>query len=238
MLFKRRERPGLLTRIWHFFWPRSGWSRATRYVILRLKRLPGSPEEIARGIAAGVFVSFTPFFGMHFVSAALIAWLIRGNILAAILGTFFGNPLTFPLIAALNLELGSWMLDVSADVANHSLPALFKGAFWDLWHNFVAMFTGETVDWSGFQDFFRGIFLPYLVGGIGPGVVFAIGSYYLSVPLIAAYQNRRRGRLKAKWEEIRQRRAAAKREKAEKKAAPPPAANAEARGEVREGEGR
>jgi len=235
VLFKRRERPGLLTRIRHFLWPRSGWGRATRYVILRLKRLPGSPEEIARGVAAGVFVSFTPFFGMHFVSAALIAWVIRGNILAAILGTFFGNPLTFPFIAALNLELGSWMLDVSADIGHHSLPELFKGAFRDLWHNSIAMFTGETVDWSGFQDFFRGIFLPYLVGGIGPGVVFAIGSYYLSVPLIAAYQNRRRGRLKAKWEEIRRRRAAAKREKAERKARA--ALPTRAQGEARKGEG-
>lgn len=210
MLFKRREKPGFWTRVWHAIWPRSGWARATRYVILRLTRLPGSPEEIARGVAAGVFVSFTPFFGLHFVTAALLAWAMRGNILAAILGTFFGNPLTFPFIAALNLELGSWILDVSAAAAAHSLPDLFKGAFFDLWNNAWAMFTGETVDWSGFREFLHGIFLPYLVGGIGPGVVFAVGSYYVSVPLIAAYQHRRKGRLKEKWEEIRARRAAAK----------------------------
>ncbi|RMD91547.1 MAG: DUF2062 domain-containing protein, partial [Alphaproteobacteria bacterium] len=104
-------------------YPRGGWWRAATYVWHRLRRLPDSPHRIARGIGAGVFVSFTPLFGMHFVLAALIALLIRGNVLAAVLATFFGNPLTFPLIAAASLKLGALILG-SGDAAGHLEPGM------------------------------------------------------------------------------------------------------------------
>ena len=67
-------------------------------------------------MASGVFVCFTPFFGLHFVLATAIAWAIRGNILAALLATFFGNPLTFPIIAEVSLEIGSRILGLPHDV--------------------------------------------------------------------------------------------------------------------------
>ena len=56
-----------------FVWPRGGWARAFHYVKHRMRRLPDSPERIARGVWAGVFVTFTPLFGMHFVFAVLLA---------------------------------------------------------------------------------------------------------------------------------------------------------------------
>jgi hypothetical protein len=63
---KRRERPAVLDRIYRAMWPKGGWTRAFHYVRHRLRRLPDTPERIARGIWAGVFVTFTPFYGMHF----------------------------------------------------------------------------------------------------------------------------------------------------------------------------
>ena len=97
MVFRRRDRRPIKTIVSEFFLPRGGWSRAAQYVVHRLSRLPDPPHRIARGIFAGVFISFTPFFGFHFLGAAAIAWSLRGNILAALLATFFGNPLTTPL---------------------------------------------------------------------------------------------------------------------------------------------
>jgi len=38
-----------------------------------------------------------------------------------------------------------------------------------------------------------------MIGGIIPGIVCGLICYYISLPLIQAYQNRRRGALKAKW---------------------------------------
>ena len=44
---------------------------------------------------------------------------------------------------------------------------------------------------------FYDVFLPYLVGGIGPGLVCAVVFYFVLNPLIRAYQERRRARLEA-----------------------------------------
>ena len=72
-------------------WPRGGRRRAFLYVRHRVNRLPGSPEQIGRGIWVGVFITFTPFYGLHFGISALLAWMIRGNVIAALLATFFGR---------------------------------------------------------------------------------------------------------------------------------------------------
>ena len=109
-MFKRRDPKTWLRTFVEFIYPRGGWKRAASYVGHRLRRLPDPPHRIARGIAAGVFVCFTPYFGFHFFLAAGLAWVMQGNVVAALLATFFGNPLTFPIIAAISLELGQWML--------------------------------------------------------------------------------------------------------------------------------
>lgn len=188
------------------FWPRGGWTRAFHYVKHRIRRLPDNPHRIARGVAAGVFVSFTPFFGLHFISALLSAKVVRGNILAALLGTFFGNPLTFPIIAFFSMKLGKWMLGTRFDEAQHeSLADRFMGAAADLKHNIYAVFTPETAHWSNLSYFYHDVFLPYLIGGLGPGIVAGVIAYYLSEPVIAAYQKHRRKKLKDRFEKLKAR---------------------------------
>lgn len=180
-------------------YPRGGWGRAANYIRLRLRRLPGSPETIARGAAAGVFTTFTPFYGAHFIFAAICARLIRGNILAALLGTFFGNPLTYFPIAYVSLSLGHFFMGTeNAPGADRSLVGKFVDAGENLWDNFLAIFTDRRAHWEQLERFFDDVFLPYLVGGLLPGLIAGVVTYYLSVPVIRAYQNRRQGLLKAK----------------------------------------
>ncbi|WP_371170347.1 DUF2062 domain-containing protein [Aliiroseovarius sp. 2305UL8-7] len=198
-MFKRNPR-SYLRIIAEFFYPRGGWYRASRYVIHRLRRLPDPAHRISRGIAAGIFASFTPFYGLHFFTAALIAWVIRGNVLASLLATFVGNPLTFPLIAELSVNLGNAMLGHSSNVHLPEIFAQFAGATSDIWANIGAMFTDKVADWSRFSRFFDRVFLPYLVGCIFPGLIAAIAGYALSNPLIHAYQRRRIKKLKARYE--------------------------------------
>ncbi len=217
MVFKRRDKRPFWRVIVDFLYPRGGWGRAYQYVKHRLRRLPDPPHRIARGIFAGVFTSFTPFFGFHFVVAALIARVMQGNIIAALLATFFGNPITFPIIATASLQLGHVILGTQfADGGEESVLAKFSGAGSDLWNNFFALFTEAVADWSHLQEFYSEVFLPYLVGGTLPGVVTATILYYISVPVIAAYKNRRKGRLKAKLEEIRAKKAAKQADDADK----------------------
>lgn len=205
-MFRRRHKRSVMENLREAVWPRSGWARAFQYVKHRVNRLPDRPHRIARGVWAGVLVSFTPLFGFHFLSAAAVALIIRGNILAAILATFFGNPVTFPIIAVFSVKLGHKILGDRFDNGPpEGLLNTFQAASHDLLHNFWAMFTPDHAEWSGLERFFTDVWLPYLVGGLVPGIIAATICYYVSLPIITAYQNRRRARLKARLEKIRAR---------------------------------
>lgn len=203
-MFKRKPR-GYAETIARSFYPRGGWTRASRYIIHRLRRLPDPAHKISRGIAAGVFASFTPFFGLHFFTAAGIAYLLRGNILASLLATFFGNPITFPVIATISVELGSWILG-SPRVPPQDILLGFSLASVELWANFAAIFSPETASWDDTAGFFTRIFVPYLIGGLVPGLVAGLAAYFMANPIIASYQ---RGRIKKVKQRFEARRRAA-----------------------------
>lgn len=205
MVFKRRDTRPILRVIGDFLWPRGGWARAFHYVKHRIRRLPDSPDRIARGIWAGVFTTFTPFYTMHFVVAILVARAMRGNILAALMGTFFGNPLTYVPIGVVSLKTGHFLLGTEFDEGAHrSFLGKFVDAGDDLKSNFIALFTGRDPDWRGLEVFFHEVFHPYLVGGLVPGAITATIAYYLSLTFIRAYQKRRRKKIKAKFLAIKE----------------------------------
>lgn len=212
MVFRRRDRRPIWRVLLEFIWPRGGWGRAAQYVKHRVRRLPDTPEKISRGIWAGVFTAFTPFYGLHFLIAGLFALIMRGNVLASLMATFFGNPLTYIPIAYAALTTGHWLLGTRLDRALLdesqgrefcSISCQFSRAGGDLWHNLIAVFTDERANWRGLSEFNVEVFYPYLVGGIIPGIVAATICYYISVPLIRAYQNSRRKALRAKLSQLK-----------------------------------
>ena len=83
-----------------------------------------------------------------------------------------------------------------------SLGRKFSAAWGDLWHNFVAIFTHERMEWSGLARFYDEVFFPFMIGGLIPGVIAASVCYVLTVPVLTAYQNRRRKKLKAKLDKL------------------------------------
>lgn len=175
-----------------FLSPRKGWRRGYAYLGKRMQRLPDSPHRIALGFAAGVQASFTPFFGFHFIAGAALALVVRGNVLASAVGTFVGNPVTFPFIAAASLWMGRQITGM------HFRNPDAGWSFGWLWHNI------DT------------IFVPYIVGGILPGLAASVAAYFVVRPLIAAYQARRRLKLMERAKE--RMRQAAERRKAAKEA--------------------
>ena len=218
-MFKRRDRLPIGRAIWQAVWPRGGWARAALYVKHRVRRLPDTPRKISRGIMVGVFTTFTPFYGLHFFVAAGLAFVMRGNVMAALLGTFFGNPLTYVPIAVVSLNLGHWMLGTNMrGNVDENIFGKFFGAGEDLFWNSWYALTGVPVDWTATAVFWNDVFLPWLVGGIVPGIFTGIAAYTISLPLIEAYQRRRRGRIKKKLDEIRRKAAARAAEKADSKA--------------------
>ena len=97
-MFMRRDPLPIHRKALAAVWPEMGWRRSSRYLMVRIGRLPGSGQAIAGGFAWGAAMSFTPFIGLHILLSAIGAWVSRCSIVAAVLGTIVGNPWTFPFI--------------------------------------------------------------------------------------------------------------------------------------------
>ena len=101
-----------LFRLKHFFWTlaKSLHIISLRSFIHRCKHLHGDPHCISLGMAIGVFIGVTPTFPLHTALAVLLALLLRGSLPAALLGVWFGNPLTMPLFYIGSYKLGMLLL--------------------------------------------------------------------------------------------------------------------------------
>ncbi len=197
MVFKRKKKQTTLGFLKSLFFPEGGWRRAIEYLSHRIKRLPDSPHRIALGLSFGVFASFSPFFGFHFVLGALLAYVFNANIFASILGTFFANPITFPFIAAISVRMGVFILDQFPFLKSDKNSA--NTWLLDSQLNGLGVFEKFLV------EVYFDKFIPYAVGGTICGIITAFVIYILSKPLINSYQKRKRKRksnkinTKIKW---------------------------------------
>jgi uncharacterized protein len=190
-VFKRRDKQPLSQVAKEFFYPRGGIVRATRYVLHRMRRLPDSPHRVARGVFAGSLVGFLPLPGLQFLAAWGAARAVRGNVLAALLGTFNTNPLTTPFFAVMAMSLGHWIMGVDKPLTGQYIVHALENAGWELWYNFLAIFSSREVRWEGLVQFWHEIYVPYFIGALIPGIILSAIAYYLTIPLVSAYQKAR-----------------------------------------------
>ncbi len=175
MLLGSRKPRNFYRRILNLVWPKGGLKRSVKYSRYRFVRLSGSPYSIAAGFACGVAVSFTPLIGFHFVGAALLAWLIGGNVIASAIGTAIGNPWTFPLIWFWILNLGRW---ITGDYSN-------LHADLELTNTSIANNVKE-------------ILFPMMIGGLIMAPLTWLIAYYPTKYLIVSYRVARKMRLDKK----------------------------------------
>ena len=192
-MFKRRERRSVFRFFYEVIFSLKGTWRAIEYVGIRLKRIPDTPHKISLGMSCGIFASFTPLFGLHFLIAGLLSYVFRGNVLASLIGTFVGNPITFPIITVFNLKLGEWILG-SSEYSSGDGGKIFEGFLDFIFLIYKSLFTEGSVDENSvprMNEFLNGIFVPYSLGGLIVGIFVAIISYFLLRPLVATYQSQR-----------------------------------------------
>jgi len=211
LVFRRRDKLGWGAWLREQVYPRSGFRRATRYVVYRMRRLPDQPHRVARGVFAGFFIGFLPLPGLQFLAAWGAARLVRGNVLAALLGTFNTNPVTTPFFAVLAMTLGHWIMGIEAPLNAKYIGHAFGEAGHDLWFNVLALFGPQKTQWDGLIQFWHEIYLPYLIGALGPAIIISTVAYYVTIPLVEAYQKaraataheraERRGKMRAKLAE-------------------------------------
>ena len=198
-MFKRRERRSIFRFFYEVIFSLKGISRAIEYVGIRLKRIPDTPHKISLGMSCGIFASFTPLFGLHFLIAGLLSYVFRANVLASLIGTFVGNPITFPIITVFNLKLGEWILG-SSKYSSGDGGKIFEGFLDFIFLIYKSFFTDGSIGENSvpkMNEFLNGIFIPYSLGGLIFGIITAIISYFLLRPLVSTYQ-KKRDSLKAK----------------------------------------
>ncbi|HEY2996656.1 MAG TPA: DUF2062 domain-containing protein [Methylomirabilota bacterium] len=69
-----------------------------------------SPWRVALALAVGVFISFTPFWGVQTLLALLIATVARLNRAVTVAGTWLNLPWFAPFVYAGAVKLGAWLM--------------------------------------------------------------------------------------------------------------------------------
>lgn len=72
----------------------------------KILSLDSHPRHIAAGFAVGVFISFTPFFGLHTPMAIAAAFIFRLNKLTCITGAWVNTPITIIPALGLSYKIG------------------------------------------------------------------------------------------------------------------------------------
>ena len=129
--------------------------------------MPASNYAISSGFACGSMVSFTPLLGLHFILAVIFAFLIRGNFIAALIGTVVGNPITFPFIWGLIYKVGTYVTNIEHVEIGRKI-------------NFD-MIINQTYE----------IFFPMLLGGIIIAPLVWIITYLIIYSFISSYKRRK-----------------------------------------------
>jgi uncharacterized protein (DUF2062 family)/SAM-dependent methyltransferase len=107
--------------------PRS-WLRRL-YMTLRTEHR--TPGKVGVGVGVGVFVGCSPFWGVHFPIAVLLATLFRLNRVIVYASAYIGNPLTVGPILFTEIQLGhrilrgAWLPVTLADVQTLGLLGIF-----------------------------------------------------------------------------------------------------------------
>ena len=144
--------------------------RSLKRFYYRFLRIRGTPPQIALGLALGVFVGMTPFFGFHTVMAIVLASLFKWSKIAAGVGVFITNPFTAPIIYPLTYRLG-------AVITGFSDPAQFR----------------KLLQSGGLLDLMKDspmILVDLIVGGAIVGVPLAAMAYFAGIQIVTRARKR------------------------------------------------
>jgi uncharacterized protein (DUF2062 family) len=130
-----------------------------------------SPARVALAFALGVFVSFSPFLGIHTGLSLALAFVFRLNRVAILVGTWVNNPWTIAPVYTAGTLLGCALLGVS--------PTSIGAVDWKL--------HGRAF-YEGLVEGFRPLLVPFVVGNLLLAAVAALVTY---VVVLRVLQRRR-----------------------------------------------
>lgn len=145
---------------------------------VRVLHTDDTPHTIAWGLAIGVLVAWTPTIGIQMAVAGALAWLLRGNVTAAVAIVWISNPYTAAPIYYFNYLVGYWLV----------------GGAWLDWNWFRDLLTpGARGYWEYLAYAYRqlaSVFWPMFLGSLVAGFPLAIGSYVLTYMGVRRFRDR------------------------------------------------
>jgi len=142
-----------------------------RLLLKQVLHLQEPPQRTALAFAIGVFICFSPLYGLHTVMVFFFAWALRLNFLALMAGAFLNNPWTVVPILGATYWVGALLLgrsdNPSFDWQDLSFSAIYA----------------QVIPYA--VPFFLGGFALSLLGGAlaYPLAYYFVGKYRASHPL-------------------------------------------------------
>lgn len=151
---------------------------ATHFVSLREKllNLKDAPHALAGGVAIGMFIGFTPLFGVKTLLCLVLAYLLRCNPIAAVISVSLHDVVTpiWPVLLEIEYKIGwdflGWMRE-----APPQTPSLH-------------FHLRDVMQWTTFL----GVGLPMLIGSLFLSTPAAFLAYWLTLPIFRRRAERRR----------------------------------------------
>ena len=128
-----------------------------------------TPQRTAVAFALGVFIAFTPTYGLHTASVVFLAWALRLNFPAILVGSLINNPWTVVPILGATMWTGFFLLGIQ-DVPDVS------------WSHLSITTLYETV---------LPFILPFTLGALTLSMLGALLAYPLGLLVIARYRQQR-----------------------------------------------
>ena len=140
------------------------------------------PHRLALGIAIGMFVAFSPTFGVQMALVVLLAWLLKANKLVGTPVVWITNPAT-----AMPIYYACYLVGVALTGAER------VGRPWwhDLTHPPDGWWIATCFYWSKFME----IATPLTIGCTLIGVLLACPTYFIAYYVIRFHRLRRWGQL-------------------------------------------
>ncbi|MDK2744721.1 MAG: DUF2062 domain-containing protein [Nitrospira sp. BO4] len=140
--------------------------RSFRALLRQVLHLQESPQRTALAFAVGVFIAFSPAYGLHTAMAVLCTWLFGLNLIALLAGAFVNNPWTIIPILGATYWTGALLLG-RTDAPNFD------------WHD---------LSFSGIYEQVLPYAAPFILGGLVLSVLGALLSYPAAYLLVVKHR--------------------------------------------------
>ena len=139
---------------------------SVRSLLKQVLHLQESPQRTAFAFAIGVFICFSPVYGLHTVIVIVCAWALRLNLLALMAGAYLNNPWTIVPILGATYWVGALLL-------GRSDSPIFD------WHD---------VSFSAIYEQIMPYAVPFFLGGFVLSILGSVIAYPLAYYFLAKHR--------------------------------------------------